>query len=137
VGAHEGAEPLLERLGSDPLVGSLLVLHGLHPLDTQTRIRRALDTLVTSVGVRDGGVTLLGVDDGVARLRLDGAWKGGASAAATMRGALERAIATAAPEIARIELEGEAQPAAPLIQIQRPRRAAAGHEAPGEREAGT
>jgi Fe-S cluster biogenesis protein NfuA len=126
VATQEGAATFVDRLGSDPLVGSLLVLHGLHPLDAETRVRRALEALVASVGVKGGGVTLLGLEDGVARLRLDGAWRGRSSAMATMRTALERALGEAAPEITRIEMEGETAAAPPLIQIQRRAGAARG-----------
>ena len=39
----QDADGLFERFADDPLIASLLVLHGLHPLDTGTRIARALD----------------------------------------------------------------------------------------------
>src|SRR5689334_5476183 len=39
------APSLTERVASDDLLGSLLLLHGLHPLSTDERVRRALGTL--------------------------------------------------------------------------------------------
>ena len=39
----ESADEIFDRLAADDLVASLLVLHGLHPLNIETRIVRALD----------------------------------------------------------------------------------------------
>src|SRR5260370_21617558 len=44
LGADEGAGPrLLDKLITDPLVESLLLVHDLHPLDAGARIQRAID----------------------------------------------------------------------------------------------
>lgn len=62
-----GAAGTLRALVDDPLVSGLLVLHDLHPLTTAERVRAALD------GHPHGrGAELLGVEDGVVRLRLEG-----------------------------------------------------------------
>src|SRR3954447_1630296 len=39
----ESSETLLDTLGSDDLVSGLLLLHGLHPLDVEARVRQALE----------------------------------------------------------------------------------------------
>src|ERR1044072_3017529 len=39
----ERGQRLLEQLGTDPLVCGLLVLYGIHPLDLETRVRRAVE----------------------------------------------------------------------------------------------
>jgi Fe-S cluster biogenesis protein NfuA/nitrite reductase/ring-hydroxylating ferredoxin subunit len=115
------AEGLLERLAADPLVASLLVLHGLHPEDAETRIGRALEGVRPYLGSHGGGVQFLGVVDGVARLRLEGSCDGCPSSLVTVKLAIERAIEEAAPEVVRVEVEGvkEPPPKSPLIQIQR------------------
>ena len=41
---------VLERLVEDELVASLLVLHGLHPKDTRTRVVEALDQVRPYLG---------------------------------------------------------------------------------------
>jgi Fe-S cluster biogenesis protein NfuA len=107
---------LLERLAADDLVASLLVLHGLHPLDLEARVRRALERVRPWLGAHAGGVELLGVDpDGVVRLRLEGNCHGCPSSTATVRLAIERAIEEAAPDASRVEVEGVAEPK--LLQI--------------------
>jgi Fe-S cluster biogenesis protein NfuA len=98
-------EAVRRSLADDPLVSALLTLHGLHPHDVSARIEGALERVRPYLASHAGGVSLLGIDAGVARIRLEGTRDGGASSAATVRELLERAIQEAAPEIARVEVE--------------------------------
>jgi Fe-S cluster biogenesis protein NfuA/nitrite reductase/ring-hydroxylating ferredoxin subunit len=119
--AEDGDPGLLERLTDDPLVESLLLLHGLHPLDVDTRIQRALDRVRPYLGSHAGGVQYIGVTDGVARLRLEGNCDGCPSSAVTVQLAIEGAVQDAAPEVSEVMVEGVTEaPAAPgpvLLQI--------------------
>jgi Fe-S cluster biogenesis protein NfuA/nitrite reductase/ring-hydroxylating ferredoxin subunit len=112
-GAAAAADRLFDRLADDGLVSGLLVLHGLHPLDLETRILRALDRVRPYLGSHGGDVTLLAVDEGVVRLRLEGSCHGCPSSTVTMKLAIERAIEEAAPEISGIAVEGAAAPEDP------------------------
>ncbi|MGW4644445.1 NifU family protein [Sphaerisporangium sp. NPDC004334] len=115
----EAAE-VLRRLAGDELVSGLLVLHDLHPLGTEDRVRAALDAVRPSLGLHEGGVELLGVDEaGVVRLRLSGNCHGCASSRVTVTQAIERAVLGAAPEVTRLEVDGVVQDAPALLQIQR------------------
>jgi hypothetical protein len=88
-------------LVADPLVESLLLVHDLHPLAPDARIRRALGRLGT-------GAEFLGIDDaGVAQVRL------GHGCGSTAE-VVEQAIADAAPEITGVRF---APREAPLLQI--------------------
>ena len=100
------SESLVDRLAADDLVASLLVLHGLHPLNVETRIARALDRVRPYLGSHGGNVNLLGVNEGVVHLRLEGSCHGCPSSTITMKLAIEKAIEEAAPEVVRIEVEG-------------------------------
>src|SRR5436305_8002099 len=62
--------PLLDRLAEDDLAGSLLLLHGLHPLGLEVRVARAVERLRPRLHAQGGDVELLGVDGGTVRLRL-------------------------------------------------------------------
>ena len=53
----------MRRLADDELVGSLLVLHDLHPDDVTVRVQAALDRVRPYLGSHAGGVTLTGVDE--------------------------------------------------------------------------
>ncbi len=117
LGADEDGPRLLAKLVADPLVESLLLVHDLHPLDTSTRVRRAVEEVLPQLGAHPGEVEYLGLDDqGVLRLRLE---QRGCSAD-TVRDLIEKAVAAAAPEAAGIGIELAEPPAElPLLQITR------------------
>lgn len=115
------AQPeLLEEVARDELVSHLLLLHGLHPVDLEVRVRGALDEVRPYLESHGGGVELLGLDEGVVRLRLQGSCEGCPSSTMTLKLAIEQAIHKAAPDVEHIEADGAA-PAAPvspgLIQL--------------------
>ena len=100
-------------------MASLLVLHGLHPRDTETRVVEALDKVRPYLGSHAGGVELLGVDpEGVVRLRLEGSCDGCPSSTMTVKLAIERAIEEAAPDVTAVEVENLTREREPqLLQI--------------------
>jgi len=104
---HESGNPaLLGAFGDDTLVGSLLVVHDLHPLSTEQRVTVALEKVRPYLGSHAGDVELLGVADDVVRLRLAGSCNGCPSSTVTVKLAIEKAIQDAAPEIVDIQVEG-------------------------------
>ena len=103
---------MLRRLAEDPLVESLLLLHGLHPLDVDARIQRALDRVRPYLGSHAGGVEYLGVRDGVARLKLEGSCHGCPSSTVTVQLAITGAVQEAAPEVTEVVVEGMTAPPA-------------------------
>src|SRR5262252_6038429 len=116
--AGEPGRAIIDRLTADPLVEGLLLLHGLHPLDVDARIQRALDQVRPYLGSHAGGVQYLGVTDGVARLRLEGSCHGCPSSTVTVRLAIEGAVQDAAPEVHEVAVEGMTEPPGPaLLQI--------------------
>ncbi len=116
----EAGATTLARLTEDPLVESLLLVHGLHPLDVDARIQRALDRIRPYLGSHAGGVQHLGVTDGVARLRLEGSCHGCPSSTVTVQLAIQGAVEEAAPEVTQVVVEGMTEPPGPgLLQIGR------------------
>src|SRR4029077_5619550 len=114
----EPGRAIMDRLTADPLVEGLLLLHGLHPLDVDARIQRALDQVRPYLGSHAGGVQYLGVSDGVARLRLEGSCHGCPSSTVTVRLAIEGAVQDAAPEVTEVVVGGMNAPPEPkLLQI--------------------
>src|SRR5262245_38024060 len=59
-----GAE-ILDACAGDDVVAGLLLLHGLHPLGVEARVRQALDQVRPYLRSHGGDVELLGVTDGV------------------------------------------------------------------------
>jgi Fe-S cluster biogenesis protein NfuA/nitrite reductase/ring-hydroxylating ferredoxin subunit len=116
VGSH--APAALAPLAADDLVSSLLIVHDLHPEPVSLRVERALDYVRPYLGSHGGDVDLLGVEEGVVRLRLMGNCDGCPSSSVTLQLAVEGAITKAAPEVVDIEVVGEPEPAVsstPLI----------------------
>ncbi|MGH8975533.1 MAG: NifU family protein [Acidimicrobiia bacterium] len=106
----EGDGTLVDRIVDDSLLASLLVLHGLHPVPVETRIRQALDKAQKYAGP----VKYLGIDDhGVAHLELETAPQGCPSTAMTVKDAIEKAVSDAAPELGGVELAGLFAPPPP------------------------
>jgi len=88
----DAGDEILDRFGRDELAGTVLALYGLHPVDLDTRVRRAIEDLQTRARGR-GDVELLGIDEGVVRIRL---------ANRSLRAAVEGAINQAAPDAALV-----------------------------------
>jgi Fe-S cluster biogenesis protein NfuA len=99
-----------ERLAGDGVVASLMLIHGLYPVDLETRVREALDSVRPYMESHGGNVELLGIEDGVARLRLEGSCNGCPASASTMELAIEQALQEAAPDLAGIDVEGVTAP---------------------------
>ena len=111
----EDRPELMDKLVADPLVESLLLVHDLHPLDTSTRVRRAVEEVLPQLGSHAGDVEYLGLDEsGVLRLRLE---QRGCSGE-TVRDLISKAVTGAAPEAAGVAIEVVQPPAEPtLLQI--------------------
>jgi Fe-S cluster biogenesis protein NfuA/nitrite reductase/ring-hydroxylating ferredoxin subunit len=111
---------LAEALAGDELVSHLLLLHGLHPVPLEARVRGALDEVRPYLESHGGNVDLLGVEEGVAHLRLEGSCSGCPSSSMTLKLAIEEAIQKAAPDVEGIEAEGAvaAAPRPALLQLE-------------------
>jgi Fe-S cluster biogenesis protein NfuA/nitrite reductase/ring-hydroxylating ferredoxin subunit len=107
----EEGERAFEAFAEDELVSHLLLLHGLHPLDVETRVAKALEEVRPYLKSHGGNVELLGVEGGVARVRMQGSCDGCPSSAVTLKLAIEEAIQKAAPDLEAVEAEGVAEPA--------------------------
>ncbi len=101
-----GGQALCEAVAEDDLVAHLLFLHDLHPVDVRTRVLRALEEVRPYLQTHGGNVELLGVEGGIARLRLQGSCHGCPSSAMTLKLAIEEAIQKAAPDLEGIEADG-------------------------------
>lgn len=113
-------QAIIERLGDEELVAGLLMLYGLHPLELETRVTRALDKVRPYLKSHGGNVALVGIDEGVVRLQLEGNCHGCGSSAMTMKLAIEEAIYEIAPDVAELIVAGvvEEQKAPALVPLQ-------------------
>jgi len=106
-------------LAQDELVSHLLLLHGIHPVPVEDRVRAALDEVRPYLDSHGGGVELLEVVDGTVRLRMRGSCSGCPSSAVTLKLAIEEAIRKHAPDVDEIEAQ-DAEAAPALIALAPP-----------------
>ena len=111
---------MIDRFADDDLTGSLLLLYGLHPLDIETRVLGALDKVRPYLRSHGGNVEMLGITEGVVRLKLQGSCNGCASSAMTLKLAIEEAIYEAAPDVNGLDVEGVVDPVpGGLVQLEK------------------
>lgn len=109
---RETGATILDQLAQDGAVSSLLLIHDLYPVPLRDRVLEALDTVRPYMESHGGNVALLGIDDGVARLVLQGSCNGCAASRATLELAIKQALEEHAPDLAGLEVEGVTEPAA-------------------------
>jgi len=95
-----------ERLAADPVVGQMLLVHGMHPVPLERRVALALERVRPYLASHGGDVELLSLEEGVARLLLKGSCDGCASSGSTLELAIEGALEEEAPDLLGIEVEG-------------------------------
>jgi Fe-S cluster biogenesis protein NfuA len=104
-GGAEG-ENVIEKLGRDELVASLLILYGLHPVDLEARVAQALDKARSRLRAHEGEVELLGIEDGMVRLRLRANGHGCGSTSEALKEMVEQAVYQTAPDVTAVVIEG-------------------------------
>lgn len=95
-----------DRLASDELVAGLLMIHDLYPVPLEERVAQALDTVRPYMESHGGNVDLLGIEDGVAKLRLEGSCKSCRASSSTLELAVRQALQEAAPDLLGMDVEG-------------------------------
>ncbi|MGA9509505.1 MAG: NifU family protein [Candidatus Sulfotelmatobacter sp.] len=96
----------IDDLGRDPLVGSLLVLYGLHPLDLETRVIQAIEKVQPRLRKSGGELELLGFENAAVRLHLRVTGHSCGSTAKTLKSMVEEALYEAAPDMNSLRIEG-------------------------------
>ncbi len=100
-----GGQTAVDQASDDELVGSLLLLHGLHPLRREARVSRALESVRPYLQSHGGNVELVEVtEEGRLLVRLEGSCDGCPSSSATLKYAIEEAVYKAAPDIVDIDV---------------------------------
>jgi Fe-S cluster biogenesis protein NfuA len=108
----EHGQRLAAQLAGDDLVASLLLIHDLHPVSLHERVLAALEQVRPYMESHGGNVELLALEDGVARLRLQGSCSSCAASAVTLELAIKQALEASAPDLAGLEVEGVSPPLA-------------------------
>jgi Fe-S cluster biogenesis protein NfuA len=117
----EAGEPgmdIIDRLGRDSLVSSVLILYGLHPEDLESRVVKAVNRVRPQLRKQGCEVELLGVNDGAIRLRVEAGSHTCSSTAKTVQAILERALYDGAPDMTSLAIEGfEEKPTSGFVAL--------------------
>jgi Fe-S cluster biogenesis protein NfuA/nitrite reductase/ring-hydroxylating ferredoxin subunit len=95
-----------DEMSKDSLVAGLLMIHDLYPVPIEERVVQALDTVRPYMESHGGNVELLGIEDGIAKLRLEGSCKSCRASSSTLELAVRQALEEAAPDLLGMDVEG-------------------------------
>ena len=95
-----------DEMAKDELVAGLLMIHDLYPVPIEERVMQALDTVRPYMESHGGNVEFLGIEDGVAKLRLEGSCKSCRASSSTLELAVRQALEEAAPDLLGMDVEG-------------------------------
>jgi Fe-S cluster biogenesis protein NfuA len=116
--AGDSGMAIIDRLGRDSLVSSVLILYGLHPDDIETRVSKAVDRLRSQLRKQGCEIELVGVNDGAIRIHVEAGSHTCGSTAKTVQATVEGAIYDAAPDLASLVIEGlEEKPASGFVAL--------------------
>lgn len=116
--AGDSGMALIDKLGRDPMVSSLLVLYGLHPDSLETRVTNAVERLAAKLQRDKAEVLLLGIDDGTVRLRVTPGDHACGSTTKALQAEVEDAIYEAAPDLISLSVEGlDGKPADGFVSL--------------------
>jgi Fe-S cluster biogenesis protein NfuA/nitrite reductase/ring-hydroxylating ferredoxin subunit len=112
--AGADGERIAALLAGDELVGTLLLIHDLHPIPLEQRVQDALDSVRPYMESHGGNVELLSLEHGVARIHLRGSCSDCSASSVTLELAIKQALEEAAPDLEGLEVEGIAAGTPPI-----------------------
>lgn len=104
--AGEPGTRIIDDLGNDPLVSSLLVLYGLHPQELATRVDRAIDCLNAQLRAQSCKVDLVSISSGDVRVRVAAGPHTCGSSSRQLQATVEEVIRGAAPDLSSLAIDG-------------------------------
>lgn len=115
--------PAFERIAAGvpdaPEVRAMLAMYGAGEVEPRDLVEEGLDQIRPYIHSHGGEVELVGVEDGVVRVRLSGACHGCAASAMTLRRGIESALRESYPALREvIAEEPEGPPGGRLIQLE-------------------
>ncbi len=117
----EAGEPgmaIIDRLGRDSLVSSLLILYNLHPEVIEIRVAKAVEKIRPQLRKQGCEVELLGASGGAIHLRVETGSHTCGSTAKTMQASLQGAMYDAAPDLESLVIEGlEEKPSSGFVGL--------------------
>ncbi|MBV9158961.1 MAG: NifU family protein [Acidobacteriaceae bacterium] len=116
--AGEPGARLIQNLGKDDLISSLLVLYDLHPEDFDTRLNRGIEKGRQRLTKRGASVDVHAVDDRVVRLKIHAGGHSCGSTTQELESIVREAVFATAPDAFEVIFEGEQeQPASGFVPL--------------------
>lgn len=111
---------IMDDLGQDQPVSSLLILYGLHPDELQTRVEHKLERIAARLHKMGAEAKLVSVNDGDVRVRVRMEGHACGSTSRTVLATVEEAIYEAAPDLTLLVVEGlEESPDSAFIAVEK------------------
>ncbi len=104
--AGETGQSIIDRLGRDEMLASLLVLYGIHPLDLETRLQQGIEKARAFLKPHAGELKLLRMEGGAVDLRLTVKGHGCGYDPAALKESVEELIYESAPDVCMLTIEG-------------------------------
>lgn len=109
---------IINLLGTDELVSSLLVLYDLHPDDFETRVRRALEKAHKFASSRGADIEVVAIAAGTVHVRIAGTAHSCGSTARDIQSVIREALFETSPDATDVVIDGvEDQPAAGFVPL--------------------
>lgn len=103
-----------QTLADDELIGHLLLVHDLHPIELASRVQSGIEEVRELLGLDEDALTVIGIAGSTVRVGLRSS--GCSSSFARTRGVVEEGIAKHAPEV-DVVTEAESTKDQPLIPV--------------------
>lgn len=113
----EAARQVLFGLVDDPVVHTLLQLHGIVRPDPVTHANQVLEGVRPQLHSHGGDVSLVRIEEGTAFVRLEGACNGCSMSSVTLRNLVEEALVQGVPAVTAVEVVKD-QPSPTLIPVE-------------------
>jgi Fe-S cluster biogenesis protein NfuA len=101
---------IIDKLGNDPVTGSLLLLYSLHPQDLETRLRQAIERMRPRLRKLSCSVELASVIDGAVEVRVTVGGHSCGSSFNDIRAIVEESVFELAPDINSLRVIGLEEP---------------------------
>lgn len=113
-------QQIIDDLGQDALVSSLLILYGLHPEDLHTRVEQKLKDISSKIHKMGAAATLVSAHEGIIRVQIHVDGHSCGSTSRTVQTIVEEAIVEAAPDLKSLVVEvGEEPASAGFIAVEK------------------
>jgi len=103
-------QAVVDKLGQDSIVGSLLLLYSLHPDDLETRLHKAMERMRPRLRKLACTAELVRADTGIAQVRLTTTGHSCGSSSKDLQAIVEDCVYEFAPDVISLEILGLEEP---------------------------